>query len=482
MSAPTTDPTTLSGAGRSSRALRMAARRRTQGGVALFMVTSAIVVLTIMLAEFQEETSSEVAAATAARDAVEAEFHARSAINLSRLLIASEPTIRNAILPLFMMLKRKPPQLPVWEFTDRFLGAFNGKEESADFSSTFKTPDGEGKNLGLEKGHFEISVVDEDSKINVNLGAANEIAHIRLARQLMGTMVGAQYNPLFEARDPSGSIHDRLTICQAMIDWADNDENGYSCDVSATGGANSGTEDAFYASLLKPYKRKNAPFDSLEELHMVRGVSQDFWATFVDPEPLDPRKRVMTVWGQGAVNVNTANAATLLALVCSGAPTAEICTDPAQTQMFLMGITMARGVSMGAPIFGGPNDFVQMMTGKGQIGPLFAALGMKPVKFQSETEFAKTITTESKMFSIYAVGVKKGYRRETRVKVHTVVDFRAAPALGATTGSGVPGTVPTSGTSPTTAPSGTTAGLTTDGFAAAVRPATGGQTVHFRVE
>jgi general secretion pathway protein K len=107
---------------------------------------------------------------------------------------------------------------------------------------------------------------------------------------------------------------------------------------------------------------------------------------------------------------------------------------------------------------------------------------MKPVKFQSETEFAKTITTESKMFSIYAVGVKKGYRRETRVKVHTVVDFRAAPALGATTGSGVPGTVPTSGTSPTTAPSGTTAGLTTDGFAAAVRPATGGQTVHFRVE
>ena len=45
---------------------------------------------------------------------------------------------------------------------------------------------------------------------------------------------------------------------------------------------------------------KNAPYDSLEELHMVRGVSDDFWRTIVDPEPNNPRKRHLTVWGQGA--------------------------------------------------------------------------------------------------------------------------------------------------------------------------------------
>ncbi len=61
---------------------------------------------------------------------------------------------------------------------------------------------------------------------------------------------------------------------------------------------------------------------------MVRGVTDDFWATFVDPDPTNPKKRQMTVWGQGAVNVNTANPLTLYALVCSGAPTAELCTDP----------------------------------------------------------------------------------------------------------------------------------------------------------
>ena len=63
---------------------------------------------------------------------------------------------------------------------------------------------------------------------------------------------------------------------------------------------------------------------------MVRGVTDDFWSTFVDPDPTDPRKREITVWGQGAVNVNTANAQTLLAVTCAGAPTADVCTDPNQ--------------------------------------------------------------------------------------------------------------------------------------------------------
>lgn len=33
------------------------------------------------------------------------------------------------------------------------------------------------------------------------------------------------------------------------------------------------------------------------------------------------------------------------------------------------------------------------------------------------------------MFSIYAVGVVKGYKRETRTAIHAVVDFRDAPEV-----------------------------------------------------
>jgi general secretion pathway protein K len=463
---------------------RNRARRRVrekERGVALIMVLGAIAIMVVMLAEFQDDAGAEFAAATAVRDSVQAEYFARSAISLSRLLIAAEPTMRAAIAPLFMLMKRTPPQLPVWQYADRILGAFNDKESSQDFAGLGGFDLSLGKNLGLNGGgRFEVVIIDEDSKINVNMGASNEIAHIRLAKQLMSEMGPLQYNPLFEQRDATGNYNDRLTTCSAIIDWADADEQLFSCDVTATPSSNA-VEDGWYQLATKPYRRKNAPYDSLEELHMVRGVTDDFWATFVDPVPTDPRKRQMTVWGQGAINVNTANALTLYAVVCSGAPQAELCTDPTQMQMFVMGVIMAQGISMGAPIFGTPSDFVQMMKGGGQLGPLLTTMGMKPVKFQSESDFAKSISTESKVFSVYAVGVVKGYKRETRVRVHAVVDFRAAASLANLTGQL---SAATSAASNTSASGGgqTSSAQGTNAITSALQPSIGGQLLYFNIE
>lgn len=471
---------------RAKRAARRRKRKAQERGIALVMVMGAIAVLTVMLAEFQDETSAELAAATATRDGVQAEYMARSAVNLSRLLIASEPSMRKAIAPLFMMLKRTPPQLPLWEFSDRLLGAFNDTEGNGDFSRTIGVDISQGKNLGMPGGRWELSIVDEDSKINMNLGAANEIAHIRLAKEISGLIAPMQYDALFSAQDSTGQFNDRFQTCAALIDWADVDEQGFNCDLrQLTAASSAGLEDNFYALMKKPYRRKNAPYDSLEELHMVRGVTEDFWATFIDPDPTNPKKRVVTVWGQGAINVNTANAQTLLAVVCSGAlPTTEICIDPNQSAMFLTGVTMARGITMGAPLFGSPKDFVAALSGQGQIGPLLAGMGMKPVKFQSPAEFQKSITTESKMFSIYAVGVKKGYRRETRVKIHAVIDFRNAPAMGGAVPGAVPGATGTTPLPNALNPTGaaTTATGAMDPLAAANAPNTGGQIVYFRME
>jgi general secretion pathway protein K len=472
------------------RALARRRRKAKERGIALLMVMGAIAVLTVMLAEFQEDASAELSSALADVDSVQAEYYAKSAINLSRLLIASEPTIRQAIAPIFMLMKRTPPQLPIWEFSDRILGVFNDETGSQDFGSISGLDVTQGKNLGLAGGgHFEISVIDEDAKINVNLGASNEIAHIRLAKQLMSAMGPIQYDPLFQQRDSQGNQHDRLTVCSSIIDWADVDENRYSCDLTPNAPSGTGVEDyGYYTYLPKPYRIKNAPYDSLEELHVVRGMTDDLWTAIVDPEPKDAKKRTMTVWGQGTVNVNSANAPTLLALVCSGAPQAEICTDPAQMQMFIMGVTMAQGMTMGMPMFGKPQDFIATMKGQGMLGPLLTTMGMKPVKFQSESEFAKSISTESKIFSIYAVGVKKGYRRETRTIIHAVVDFRAAPPLtgGGPGQPGQPGQPGTPGqpTTVTPPPAGTTTPAANDpnSIAAALQPSTGGQILYWQVQ
>jgi general secretion pathway protein K len=499
-----------------------ARRRSKEAGIALIMVLGAIAVLTVMLAEFQDDTSAELASAMADRDSVQAEYMARSAVNLSRLLIASEPTIRTAIAPLFMMMKRTPPQLPVWEFSDRLLGAFNDAESAKDFAGTTGVDLSLGKNLGLTGGRWELVIVDEDSKIDANLGASNDIAHIRLGKQLMGLMSPPLYDPMFSKKDSQGNFNDRLSTCAALIDWADPDDNLFSCDFSSTQGASGNAkEDAYYQLLAKPYFRKNAPYDSLEELHMVRGITDDFWSTFGDPDPTSPKKRVLTVWGQGAVNVNTANPLTMLGILCSGTkpgaapaasgsttasplpvPTATatsqsttpaagvnpnlpaICSDPNQTALFTMGITMAKGISMGAPLFGSTQDFIDTMKGKGMLGPLLGMIGIQPVAFQSESDFKKSISTESKIFSLYAVGVVKGYKRETRLSIHEVVDFRTAPVVSAaasasasasapTIGNGAPPPVPVASSSSSSDP---------NSIAAAMQPSTGGQVVYFKIE
>jgi general secretion pathway protein K len=467
------------------RAAARAKRRKKESGVALIMVLGAIAVMVVMLAEFQDDAGAEFAAATATRDGVQAEYFARSAVNLTRLLIAAEPMMRQGIAPLFMLMKQNPPQLPVWEYSDRILGAFNDKDGAGDFSKLSGLDLSLAKNLGLKGGHFEVTVVDEDAKINVNMGASNEIAHIRLAKELMSTMSPIQYNPLFEQRDSSGNYNDRLTVCSAVIDWADSDEQLFSCDVTNAPSSNA-VEDSWYQLLPKAYRRKNAPYDSLEELHMVRGVTDDFWQTFVDPEPTDPKKRIMTVWGQGTINVNSANALTLFGVVCSGAPTADICIDPMQMQLFIMGITMARGITMGAPLFGSPKDFVNTMEGKGMLGPLLTLMGMKPVKFQSESDFEKSISTSSKVFSIYAIGAVKGFKRETRVRIHTVVDFRTTQAItgssltgnSAQNAAGAPGVLPQQGGGQQVQ----TANSANGAINSALQPSVGGQVLYYEIE
>jgi general secretion pathway protein K len=193
------------------------AKKRNQRGVALILVLGSIAILAVMLTEFQDDTSSELAAALEERDALKAEYLARSGINLSRLLVAAEPTINKAasmLLPLGRI-----PQIPVWAFADRILGAFNDKEGGEGFAALTGTNLSSGKNLGIEGGKFETTIVDEDSKLDINLAARGDwITAQRLATELLALMAGDQYSPLFEQRDRDDQFSDRSTICGAIVD------------------------------------------------------------------------------------------------------------------------------------------------------------------------------------------------------------------------------------------------------------------------
>jgi general secretion pathway protein K len=52
---------------------------------------------------------------------------------------------------------------------------------------------------------------------------------------------------------------------------------------------------------------------------------------------------------------------------------------------------------------------------------------LKPITFRSDEELAKSVETESKVFSVYATGVAESGRRKTIRRIHAVIDFRGAP-------------------------------------------------------
>lgn len=440
---------------KSKKARRVLALRRKKAGkrgVALIMVLGAITVLTVFLTELQEDTSASLASALADRDALKAEYYARSAVNLSRLLIASEPKIRGQLGPVIgLFTGGLPPQIPVWQFADMILGPFNDQLGGEAFAGVSGLDVSAGKNLGLSGGgRFELKIIDEDSKINVNAAGREIMTQGRLAAQLLGLFMQPQYAPLFEGRDGDEQFSDAPTRCSAIIDWADSDpsaETQYTCDPtnSAAPTASSG-EDNFYQTIGLDYVRKNASYDSLEELRLVRGVDDTFWSTFVEPNPNDPTSRVTTVWGKPQINVNTAEPLALLGLICGNSsqqtPT-EVCVNPEKASTLIMGLSMVRQLLPGLTPFPSKKAFTSALKGQGLLGSILSSMGVTPISLGvTDKVLQDQIRVDSKVFSIYAEGIVPGYNKEMRLRIHAVIDFNAATNLGGTqaggTSSGTP--------------------------------------------
>ncbi len=119
-------------------------------------------------------------------------------------------------------------------------------------------------------------LTDEESKINVNRASRDILKHFLV-------VVG----------EVDESEADK--IAASIINWRSPAEQ------ASEDGAN-----AFhYQTLERPYKAKNAALDALEELLLVEGVT---------PEIFNKIKTRATIYGNGAVNVNTADELVLRSL------------------------------------------------------------------------------------------------------------------------------------------------------------------------
>ena len=100
----------------------------------------------------------------------------------------------------------------------------------------------------LSNGKYTVRIMDESGKLDIN--TLNDSSAIIFKNLLINSGVKAE---------------DADTIADSVLDWRDAD------DLHRLHGA----ESDYYRSLPNPYKAKNADFDTVEELLMVKGMTPE---------------------------------------------------------------------------------------------------------------------------------------------------------------------------------------------------------------
>jgi general secretion pathway protein K len=406
-------------------------------GVALVMAMVALAILAVMLADMQQSTAAAFVVASSERDQLRAEMMARSGINLTRMLVGQEPMIRTSVAPMYQMLVgRPPPQLPVWSFANDLLQPFcnfqGAQGMAGDTGMNFSGAEG----IGDTNATCEIVAFAENSRINLNdpLFFDGDRARISVAMQFFALQGGYQspspFDPLFEQLDADGQMSTRQDIVSALIDWWDYDTERTNFDPGAAAVTVGGAEDDLYQRLDDSYRAKNAPFDSLEEIRLVRGVGDDFWATFIEEDREHPENRLVTIYGSGSVNPNEAPPQVLLARVCSVLVDQSLCTDPTEAAKFIQLFTTVRGIAP-IPFFSSGGDFMTFLEGGGGAQDLYPMLAgflgadspllFRPVTITPERRQAldPLLVTGAKIISVNVTG----HSGRASVTLRTVMNF-----------------------------------------------------------
>lgn len=239
-------------------------------GVALLLIMWVLFLLSVISAEFAFSMRTDFTVTLNFKEEMEAYYLARAGINQAIAKILHQK-----------MLTDQRNRLKNLSLDEEYM------------DDSYQTPDW-AKNMG--NGTFAYELTDEQGKININSLRKNNSLDRKIIRCLLENAAGVE--------DEST----QNTIIDSIIDWMDTD------DLYKTSGA----EEDYYQGLSPPYHCKNGPFDTVEELLLVQGVTQEilFGNKTTDPEEEKQYPgigRYLTVWTSGKFDIKTAK---LLPISC----------------------------------------------------------------------------------------------------------------------------------------------------------------------
>ncbi|MCB9638039.1 MAG: general secretion pathway protein GspK [Myxococcales bacterium] len=289
--------------------------KRSQG-LALLMVLSLLVLATTLTLELQYDARVQLQMAANSRDALRAEYLAKSALEFTHLLLSFEHKFRK-IKGTFkagikQLLGSRPEmamllnRFQLWslvpvnsDLIKSIAGGAYGraKRKEGDETKGRSSDQGQLYPFGDFSGRFSASLTDESAKINLNhFYNAREAAVLR--KQLEAIFAPPRYNPLFENPRADGTRITRQEQISAIQDWIDPDNR--------VAGEASNSEDTKYRYDEKGYYTKNSYLDSVKELRLIYGVDDIFYQTF---------GHLFTVYGPLRINIQQADINILRGLV-----------------------------------------------------------------------------------------------------------------------------------------------------------------------
>ena len=352
---------------RSPRARRHP-RREAQGGVALLMVMTAVAVLTLVVVDFSKTAITHLNEGAYVRDEVRANAVADTALDLTRACLdraawgpfgsmqgkVNLERVCNLLLGIFI---RGQVDLPVGGLSVPLEGMGGLKLEVAEVDEVVIKPESSFIGLvGLACVPPNMALVESQQRVQQQAqaaeasgqGAAAGVAaafdplncpsRLTTIKKLRSLLCDPAVAHVFETEQPDGQRYTREEVIGNLVDWIDADDNRVSIDPFTwrlQEGAGEG-EDSYYRDMDDRYRSKDSMFDSVEELRLVRGVSDELYFFL--------RDRV-SVYATDKVNVNTASAEVISSLL--QAHTARF----QQTEAFVCG-EESPSADLGRDLFG----------------------------------------------------------------------------------------------------------------------------------
>jgi len=380
-----------------------AAGRPAERGAALLLVLLTVAVLTALAVDLAYNTRVSLQIAANARDELRATYQAKSAVNVSRLVLHFQQKLDAAgnlgaqALAQFGLGGGTAGAASAPSFSFRLweIVPVDSVAVAALLGGPGPSPaakDGKGKSSESATS-FQARIDDEERKVNLaQLAGLSTVAAPQLQRFLLATR-DPRYDILFDREDENGNRFTRRDVAVNLKDWVDEDATtsiiGVNPAIPFENGF--GDENQIYDRGDNRYKAKNARFDSLDEVLMVGGVTDAFMSAFGD---------VLTVYPDvnAATNINSSDPEQMMVNVLlmsdpPGIPQSPI-LDPAFQQKLDAALRLAR-----------PLPF--MTLGVAQFAGILQALGVRvqPIFLQTQNSDTRSpFGSRSSTFTIRATG------------------------------------------------------------------------------